>query len=81
MCHEDVGKCDCHFGTHRGAMGLEKIVSTEPERIFLEYEAKHIFKVSGRDRRVVVVESFVCFSPWARVSSRYHSRRENMKDI
>ena len=33
------------FGTHHGAMGLEKIVSTELERIFLKYEAKHIFKL------------------------------------
>ena len=40
VCHEDVGKRDCHFGTHSGAMGLEKIVSTELERIFLEYEQK-----------------------------------------
>ena len=63
--HEDVGKCDCHyFGTHRGAMGLEKVLSTELETIFLEYEAKYIFKISERDRRVVIVESFVCFAYW-----------------
>ena len=43
-CHEDVGKRDCHFGTHSGAMGLEKIVSTELERIFLEYEEKSMSK-------------------------------------
>ena len=43
-------------------MGLEKILSRELEIIFLEYEAKHIFKVSGRDRRVVIVESFVRFA-------------------
>ena len=44
MCHEDVGKCDCHFGTHCDAMGLEKTVSTELERIFLEYEEKSMNK-------------------------------------
>ena len=50
------------FGTHCGARGLEKVFPTELERIFLEYEAKHILKVLGWDRRVVVVESFVCFA-------------------
>ena len=62
MCHEDVGKCNCYLGTHHGIMGLEKIVSTVLGRIFLEYEAKRIFKVSGWDRRVAVVELFKFFA-------------------
>ena len=62
MGHEDIGKSNCHFGTYCGGRGLEKIAPTELERIFLEYEAKHILKVLGWDRRVAVVESFVCFA-------------------
>ena len=40
-----VLELEWYFGIHHGAMGLEKIVSTELERIFLKYEAKHILKV------------------------------------
>ena len=60
--HEDVGKCNCHFCTHCGSMGLEEIAFHKLERVFLKDKAKHIFKIMGRYWRFIVVKFLVCFA-------------------
>ena len=45
--HEDVGKCNCHFRTHCGSMGLEVIFSDNLEWILVKDKAKHFFEMVG----------------------------------
>ena len=63
FCHEEIGEGNRHFRSGHGRfVNLEIVFSVELKRIFFENKAEYLFKVVGRDGRVVVVVFFVCFA-------------------